>query len=171
MRRQSKLTLAVLALASMFMASASLALAQQNAPAAGGRTPAPPPMKLSSTGFTDGSTLPAQYTCDSKTAAVSPELQWTDVPPGTVSFVLITHDMEPRGNKGLDDSLHWILWNIPGTTMQLPEGASAATIDLPDGSHQSSDTNRGSQVFAVLVLLRACRHTTTSSISMRSIRN
>src|SRR5438067_10718674 len=45
---------------------------------------------LTSTAFTDGTAIPAKYTCDE--ADVSPPLAWSGAPPGTVSFALIVDD-------------------------------------------------------------------------------
>src|SRR5476651_2599712 len=74
----------------------------QNAPPAGG-APAPPPLQLTSTAFADSTPLPQKYSCAAQPAAVSPPLQWSDVPKDTDGFVLIVHDMEPRPRKALDD--------------------------------------------------------------------
>jgi Raf kinase inhibitor-like YbhB/YbcL family protein len=54
------------------------------------------------------------------------------------TFALILHDMEPRPQKGVDDVLHWMVWNIPAVSNGFPEGISATTPDLPDGSMQTN---------------------------------
>lgn len=56
------------------------------------------------------------------------------MPDGTVSFVVMFHDMDPRVNKANNDTLHWMVWNIPSTVSSLPEGMTAA--QLPEGAHQ-----------------------------------
>jgi len=101
-------------------------------------SPPPPPLRLTSPVFTDGSTIPVKFTCSAQPAAVSPELNWSDVPKGTVSFTLIVHDLEPHPNKGSEDVLHWIAWNIPADATRLPEGVPA-TADLPDGTRQGKN--------------------------------
>lgn len=115
--------------------------AQAARPAAGGGRQAnaapPPPMKLLSTGIADGVQIAARYTC-SDPQAVSPGLRWTDAPRGTESFALIVHDMEPRPRKGNDDILHWMVWDMPATASQLPEGVLSNSADLPDGSRQTN---------------------------------
>lgn len=118
--------------------AAGFAIAQQ-APQGGGapQTPPPPPLTMTSTAFVDGATLPAPYTCSAKPAALNPPLSWINVPKGTMSFTIITHDMEPRARKGIEDNLHWMIWNIPATATSVPEGIPAATAQLPDGSLQS----------------------------------
>jgi Raf kinase inhibitor-like YbhB/YbcL family protein len=114
-------------------AAVEVAAAQQ---AGGAVTPPPaPPMRLTSPAFTDSSPIPTKFTCSAQPAAVSPALEWTDVPKGTVSFTLIFHDLEPHPNKGSEDVLHWIAWNIPADATHLSENVPA-TADLPDGTRQ-----------------------------------
>jgi Raf kinase inhibitor-like YbhB/YbcL family protein len=98
----------------------------------------PPPMRLTSTDIADGKTIAGKFTCAAGPEAVSPALQWMQAPRGTESFALIVHDMEPRPRKGVDDILHWMVWNMPASANQLPEGVSPASADLPDGSHQTN---------------------------------
>ena len=129
------------------LAASCFTAAAQNAPAAGaaqaaagGQRPAaaPPPMILTSTDIYDGKPIAAKYTCTAGTDAVSPALQWTQAPRGTASFTLMVHDMEPRPRKGVDDILHWMVWNMPAGANSLPGGVSPASGDLPDGSHQTN---------------------------------
>jgi Raf kinase inhibitor-like YbhB/YbcL family protein len=129
------------------LAASSLAAAAQNAPAAGtapaatgGQRPAaaPPPMRLTSPDIADGKPIAAKFTCAAGTEAASPSLQWVQAPRGTASFTLIVHDMEPRPRKGIDDILHWMVWNMPAGANSLPGGVSPASADLPDGSHQTN---------------------------------
>jgi Raf kinase inhibitor-like YbhB/YbcL family protein len=98
----------------------------------------PPPMRLTSTDISDGKPIPGKFTCAAGPEAVSPALQWMQAPRGTESFALIVHDMEPRPRKGVDDILHWMVWNMPPTANQLPGGVSPTSADLPDGSHQTN---------------------------------
>ena len=98
----------------------------------------PPPMRLVSTDISDGKPIAGKFTCAAGPEANSPALQWMQPPRGTESFALIVHDMEPRPRKGVDDILHWMVWNMPASANQLPEGVSPASADLPDGSHQTN---------------------------------
>jgi len=75
----------------------------------------PPPMRLISTDISDGKPIAGKFTCAAGTEAVSPALQWMQPPRGTESFALIVHDMEPRPRKGVDDILHWMVWNMPAS--------------------------------------------------------
>jgi Raf kinase inhibitor-like YbhB/YbcL family protein len=111
----------------------------QGAGGRGGGAPAAP-FRLMSPAFADGATLPAKYTCSAGQDAVSPPLRWMNAPNARtmLTFALIVHDMEPRPAKGIDDILHWMVWNIPAVAAGFPEGVSPATSDVPDGSHQTN---------------------------------
>lgn len=49
-------------------------------------------------------------------------IQWTGAPQGTVSFVLMFHDADTLVNNSTDGTLHWLLWNIPGTANGVAQG-------------------------------------------------
>jgi len=103
----------------------------------GGRGPATPPLIMTSSGWEDGAVIPDKYTQAAGATAPSPELKWSQVPPGTQSFVLLMHDPEPVLAKGSKmDITHWLVWNIPGTSTGLPEGVAQG--ELPDGTRQVS---------------------------------
>jgi len=92
-------------------------------------------MTLSTTAFPDGGQIPARFTQAGE--QTSPALTWTNVPPGTMTFVLHMHDMEVARNKTTDDQPHWLMWNIPGSATGLPEGVPQGA-ERPDGSRQIS---------------------------------
>ena len=99
--------------------------------------PAGPGLTLTTTAFADGSEIPAKYT-QSDPKPVSPKLEWTNVPPNTVSFALIFHDPDVAIQRKTDDVLHWMAFNIPGSARELPEGMSA-DANLPDGTKQAKN--------------------------------
>jgi Raf kinase inhibitor-like YbhB/YbcL family protein len=92
-------------------------------------------MVLTISGWPDGAQIPAKFTQAGE--QVSPKLDWTNVPAGTLSFVVNMLDPDVSIQKGTETQPHWIVWNIPGTAAGLPEGLKAGA-DLPDGSHQIS---------------------------------
>jgi Raf kinase inhibitor-like YbhB/YbcL family protein len=105
-------------------------------------TPAPapprtPPMILTTNGWPDGQQIPIKYTQAGE--QVSPELRWTNVPAGTVSFVVNMLDPDVSVQKGTETQPHWIVWNIPGTATGLPENVPHGA-ELPDGMRQISAT-------------------------------
>jgi Raf kinase inhibitor-like YbhB/YbcL family protein len=108
----------------------------------GGRGPQTPPLIMTSSAWEDGGVIPDKYTQAAGPMAVSPELKWTQVPPGTQSFALLLHDPEPVLNKGSKmDITHWLIWNIPPTSTGLQE--AVAQGELPDGSRQVSLRGNG----------------------------
>lgn len=96
--------------------------------------PAGPGLTLTTTAFSDGGEIPSKYT-QSDPNAVSPKLEWTHVPPNTVSFVLILHDPDVAMQRKTGDVLHWLIFNIPGSATGLPEGVPP-TAQLSDGTVQ-----------------------------------
>ena len=127
------------------------------APQAGGgqAAPAPPPMVMAITAFADGSEIPAKYTQAGN--QTSPAITWTNVPAGTMGFLLHMHDMEGSRNRTTDDQLHWLVWNIPGTATGLPEGIPMGA-QLSNGAYQLSASG---QVYRGPALLRMARGTIT----------
>jgi Raf kinase inhibitor-like YbhB/YbcL family protein len=116
----------------MFLAAGIYPLrAQQTKPPA-------PQLELSTPAFSDGGMIPPKYTCEGKPSAVSPELHWTNAPKETASFALIFHDSDAHPGKGMFDVTHWMLWNVPATVDQLPEGVPAKAT-LPDGMIQGKN--------------------------------
>jgi Raf kinase inhibitor-like YbhB/YbcL family protein len=101
------------------------------------------PFQILSSAFLDSGGLNYKYTCSAGAAAVTPPLTWGNVPMGVQSFTLIAHDMDPRPMKGLNDILHWMVWNIPGTATSLPENVASTSATLPDGTTQSNGNGQG----------------------------
>jgi Raf kinase inhibitor-like YbhB/YbcL family protein len=92
-------------------------------------------MTLVSSGFADGGQIPVAYAQPGKD--VSPPLAWRGVPDSTVSFALIVHDVDAATSGGVDDMLHWMVWNIPGSARSLAEGVPQGG-QLADGTRQIS---------------------------------
>ena len=90
---------------------------------------------MSIAAFADGTDIPLKYT--GAGTSTSPAITWTNVPAGTVTFVLHMHDLEVSRMKTTDDQLHWLVWNIPGTETGLPEGVPMGA-QLQNGAYQIS---------------------------------
>lgn len=67
---------------------------------------------------------------------VSPQLSWSDAPPGTQSFALLVHDPDaPTGGAGW---WHWVVYDIPAATTSIAQGAGSANgKSMPQGSVQA----------------------------------
>jgi Raf kinase inhibitor-like YbhB/YbcL family protein len=92
-------------------------------------------MTLTTTGWTDGGTVALKYTQAGD--EVSPPLTWAGAPDPIASFVLVVRDIDAM--RGNDDTLHWLVWNIPGKATNLPEHVPHGP-ELPDGTRQISAT-------------------------------
>jgi Raf kinase inhibitor-like YbhB/YbcL family protein len=117
----------------VLMASLSAQTPQPGARGQGG--PPRPALTLTTTAWPDGDPIPVKYTQAGE--QVSPAINWTNVPEGTQSFVLHMRDPDVARNRGTEDQVHWLMWNIPGTATGLPEGVAKGE-QLPDGSRQIS---------------------------------
>ncbi len=118
------------------------------APASGqgaARAASGPGLTLTTTAFEDGGIIPNKFTADATGTPVSPPLQWTHVPAGTVSFALLIDDPDTALRKSPAEVLHWLIFNIPGASRSLPEGVPNQAR-LPDGAIQGNNT-RGTPGF------------------------
>ncbi len=130
------------AAAAVSMAVSLAAQVPQAAPPAAPQTPPKPPFSMTSTGFEDGGILPDKFTAPTPTQFQnSPPLAWTNTPEGTVSFVLLLHDLEGAINKRTDDITHWLVYNIPATATGMAEGIQPGA-KLADGSVQAPNQRK-----------------------------
>ena len=84
-------------------------------------------LTITSSAFTDGGNIPSRFTCDAGQTAPSPALAWKDAPAGTKSFVLIMDDPDVPMPGGF---VHWVLFDIPATTKELPEGFQVGSLGV-----------------------------------------
>ncbi len=96
-----------------------------------------PGMVLTSPDFQDGGIIPDRFTAVVPNQP-SPRLEWSNVPEGTVSFVLIVHDPDNAMRRMPEDTLHWLVFNIPGAARAL-DGGQPASPTLPDGMIQGKN--------------------------------
>jgi len=111
-------------------------------------------MKLTSSSFSDGGVIPAEYAfCapDAKAHATlsknqNPQLAWLDVPMGTKSFAIVCHDPDVP-SKGDDvnqegrfvpmslprvDFFHWVLADLPAAVVGVNVGEFSSAV-VPRG--------------------------------------
>lgn len=140
-RRSLSVSLMMFALV-ITIAAQSMGAQSGSAPQAGSGQAAPAAqpismMTMTTTAFADGAEIPAKYTKAGN--QTSPTIAWANVPAGTVSFVLHMHDLEVSRNHTSDDQLHWLVWNVPGTTTGLAEGIPSGA-QMQNGAYQISAT-------------------------------
>lgn len=97
-------------------------------------------LTLKSPDFPHQGEIPKLFTCDGEDR--SPTLVWTGIPDNTKSLVLIVDDPDaPDPAKPKMTWVHWILYNIPPTVMEIPKAVT--NTGLPAGTKQGkNDWNR-----------------------------
>jgi Raf kinase inhibitor-like YbhB/YbcL family protein len=89
-------------------------------------------VKLTSTAFAAGASIPSRYTCDGED--VSPPLAWGDPPRGAKSFALVVDDPDAPDPKAPRVRwVHWVVYDLPADARALPEAVRSAA-DLPAGA-------------------------------------
>jgi Raf kinase inhibitor-like YbhB/YbcL family protein len=120
---------AALALLSISMLFGAAAQSQNAAPAGAPAAPRGPglvPLTIESSAFADGGVVPDKYSF--RGGNTQPGFKITNAPANVQSYAIIFHDIDVAIGGNTDDVLHWVVWNIPGTTTEIPEGK------LPEGS-------------------------------------
>lgn len=93
-------------------------------------------MKIESTAFAAGTSIPTKFTCEGDDH--SPPLRWSGVPEGAKSLALIVDDPDaPDPAAPKRTWVHWVLYDIPPTTTELPEAVRPDA--LPAGTREGSN--------------------------------
>lgn len=85
--------------------------------------------QLSSSAFSNGQPIPAQYTC--KGENINPPLAITNMPTQAKSLALIMHD--PDAVSG--DFVHWLMWDLPAATTGI--NANAVPVGAVQGANSA----------------------------------
>lgn len=108
-------------------------------------------LKLTSSAFKDGRSIPSRFTCEGEN--INPELSIKNAPAGTVSLALLMDDPDipesVKKNMGFAVFDHWVVFNIPSDTTEIPEGQRPPGVEgmnsagqgytgpcPPDGEHR-----------------------------------
>jgi len=87
--------------------------------------------------FEPGETIPDRFAEENRR---SPRLVWSGVPEGTRSFaVAITDPDLPEEFNFPRSFAHWLVYDIPATARELPEGASGGALLPPGAAELNSD--------------------------------
>jgi Raf kinase inhibitor-like YbhB/YbcL family protein len=93
-------------------------------------------LALTSPAFAPGAEVPTLFTCEG--SDISPPLEWTGVPDGTKSLVLIVDDPDaPDPAAPKMTWVHWVLYDIPPSATGLPEGVEPR--HLPPGTREGTN--------------------------------
>lgn len=88
---------------------------------------------VTSGAFTNGGQLEDKYTQNGDN--MSPSLAWTKGPLGTQTYVVLTED---AGVNRHDPIVHWVLYNVPSTTTELPQNIPTDAT-LENGAEQGKN--------------------------------
>ena len=103
----------------------------------GNSTRCPLRVRVTDADCTDDAMWPRQFVCPSagagggaNNASMSPSVQWTGMPEGTQSFVVIVEESSPPPFVDDYGKVYWLVSDIPASTTSIVAGASGS-IDMP----------------------------------------
>lgn len=145
-RTVTGMTRGVVALTALVLSAATSLQGQAPAAAArggggGGGRGAIRIMTLTSSAFRDGGMIPEKHAQAGRD--VSPALTWSGQPDSVVSYVLLVHDADAVTGDGTTDTMHWMVWGIPGSVTALPEGLPQGTTLTIPGMPATASGGRG----------------------------
>ena len=93
-------------------------------------------LKVTSSAFAQGGSIPTQYTCEGKN--ISPPLSWSGLPNTAKTVAMIVDDPDaPDPAKPRRVYVHWVIYNVPSQVSSLAENASKA--GMPAGAVQGKN--------------------------------
>jgi Raf kinase inhibitor-like YbhB/YbcL family protein len=88
-------------------------------------------LELKSPAFLQNGAIPRKHTGEGDD--VSPALSWSHLPEGAKSLAVVCHDPDaPLVGRGTYGFVHWVLYNIPASAAELPEGVQGYTSGMND---------------------------------------
>ena len=95
------------------------------------------PLQIRSSAFVHLGEIPRVHTCDG--SDTSPPLEWSGVPDGAKTLVLIVDDPDaPDPEAPKMTYVHWVLYDIPASATGLP-GAPGNAVPLPAGTREGTN--------------------------------
>ena len=96
----------------------------------------PQKLTVTSTAFRNGGIIPKKFTCFGR--GISPQIGWSQVPPGTASIVVILEDLAPD-EAGDSGPSKWGIYNIAKNQRSIAENFRSSKV----GSTINSDGKSG----------------------------
>ncbi len=97
-------------------------------------TKEPQQMVLASDAFGHNADIPALFTCDGRN--YSPPLSWEKI-DSAVTYALICEDPDVSAGP----YIHWIVFNLPPTVINLPAQANIAALGGDEGTNTKGGAN------------------------------
>jgi len=92
-------------------------------------------ISLRSSAFDAEASIPTKYTCEGED--VSPPLRILEAPDGAESLALVLDDPDAPTE---DPFVHWLIWNVPPGTAEMPEGvAREERVEVLGDAHQGTN--------------------------------
>jgi Raf kinase inhibitor-like YbhB/YbcL family protein len=99
-------------------------------------------MTITSSTFEHNGSIPKLYTCEGKD--ISPPLAWSGIPAGAKSLALIVDDPDaPDPAAPRMTWVHWVLYNLPVTSIGLTEAVHSLPAGTLDGLNDWQRTGYG----------------------------
>jgi Raf kinase inhibitor-like YbhB/YbcL family protein len=86
-------------------------------------------LTVTSKAFASGGAIPVDHSCDG--ADRSPPLTWSAPPAGTKTLAVVVDDPDAPGG----DFTHWLAYDLPASTVALPENADMASLGAEEGTN------------------------------------
>lgn len=92
-------------------------------------------ISLRSSAFDAEGSIPTEHTCEGDD--VSPPLRILDAPEDAESLTVVLDDPDAPTE---DPFVHWLIWNVPPRTAELPEGVSREErVEVLGDAHQGTN--------------------------------
>jgi Raf kinase inhibitor-like YbhB/YbcL family protein len=95
---------------------------------------------IRSSAFANGAAIPVRHAylgCGVGAANVSPALELSGIPAGTLGIAIVVDDPDAG------DFVHWTVWDIPPSTASIPEGVPPSAPGFVQGTNDFGETGYG----------------------------
>jgi hypothetical protein len=81
-------------------------------------------IQVTSDSFQNEQEMSGEFTCKVRTV-IAPEMRWAGAPAGTKSYALVATDWDaPSPYLRIIEAVHWVIFNIPADTTEIPRNGS-----------------------------------------------